>query len=430
MDHIFAIKGQVCYSGGVNQLCTVRDGIIICENGVSKGVFTSLPQQYEGIPLKDYGACLIIPGLVDLHMHAPQYANRGLGLDLELLPWLGQITFPEEQRFEHMEYARRVYEKVVTELVNGPNTRVCLFATIHSQATHILMELLEKSGLKGMVGKVNMDRNAPEYIRETNVQAAVEDTRAWIEDSISRYKRVQPILTPRFTPAVSDELMQELSKLQKEYQLPVQSHLSENIDEIKMVKRLCKDTYCYGESYDRFGLFGGNARTVMAHCVHSSEDEIELMRKRGVYIAHCPDSNTNLTSGIAPIRRYLTLGLKVGLGSDISAGCHTSIFYTMAEAIKASKLYYRLVNHRMKPLKLEEVFYMATLQGGSFFGRVGSFEEGYEFDAVVLDDREHTDFTGREYSIRDRLEMAVYLPEECRMVAKYVQGRAIIGGKT
>ena len=148
------------------------------------------------------------------------------------------------------------------------------------------------------------------------------------------------------------------------------------------------------------------------------------MKKQGVYIAHCPQSNTNLSSGIAPVRRYLDEGLHVGLGSDVAGGTCSSILRAMADAIQVSKLYWRLIDSSMKPLTLEEAFYMGTEGGGSFFGKVGSFEKGYEFDAMILDDSNirHP----QEISTRDRLERLVYLSDDRNLVGKYVQGRKVI----
>ena len=149
------------------------------------------------------------------------------------------------------------------------------------------------------------------------------------------------------------------------------------------------------------------------------------MKKQGVYVAHCPQSNTNLSSGIAPARHYLEAGLHVGLGSDIAGGTSLSILRAMADAIQVSKLYWRLVDSSAKPLTLEEAFYLGTEGGGSFFGKVGSFREGYEFDAVVLDDAslDHP----QELSVRARLERAAYLADDRNLTAKFVAGQKILG---
>ena len=258
--------------------------------------------------------------MVDLHVHAPQYTFRGLGMDLELLEWLNINTFPEEAKYKNIEYAEKAYKLFVDDLKSGTTTRACIFATIHNEATLLLMELLEKSNLCTYVGRVNMDRNSSENLCESSAQTSLEETNTWILKSMEKFKKTKPILTPRFVPSCSDKLMDGLGIIQRKFHLPVQSHLSENISEVSWVKKLNPKSYCYGDAYDMFGLFGGNGKTVMAHCVHSTEEEIELMKKNKVFIAHCPESNINLSSGIAPIRKYLKLGMNVGLGSDVAGG--------------------------------------------------------------------------------------------------------------
>ena len=183
-----------------------------------------------------------------------------------------------------------------------------------------------------MVGKVNMDRNGAPELQEKSAQASAQDTRQWLEEIKGRYDHTYPILTPRFTPSCTDELMTELGKIQREYHIPIQSHLSENFGEIAWVKELCPTSRFYGDAYDMFGLFGtkpaaneevsnpasassNTCPTIMAHCVHSTDEEIQMIKDQGVYIAHCPESNTDIASGIAPIRRYLDMGLHVGLGT-------------------------------------------------------------------------------------------------------------------
>ena len=163
----------------------------------------------------------------------------------------------------------------------------------------------------------------------------------------------------------------------------------------------------------------------MAHCVWSTDEEVELMRKNGVYVAHCPASNMNLTSGIAPIRKYLDLGLNIGLGTDIAGGHSDSIFRAITDTIQVSKMYFRLVDEAYKPLVFSEAFYLATKGGGSFFGNVGSFEEGYEFDAVVMDDSVLVH--PQDLKLVERMERAVYLGlDQKKVIAKFVNGRKIV----
>ena len=419
----FALRGDLCWSRDPQHLNTLRDGWLICVDGQSAGVFRSLPEKYANLPVEDWSGHLVIPGLVDLHVHAPQYTFRGLGMDLELLDWLDRHAFPEETRYADLEYARKAYIRFVDDMKRGPNTRACVFATIHAPATLLLMDLLEKSGLVAMVGKVNMDRNSPDTLREASPEAAEETTRRWLEDAAGRYERVAPIITPRFTPSCTDDLMARLGRLRREFGVPVQSHLSENRGEVALVQELCPWSKFYGDAYDRFGLFGGDHSCIIAHCVLSGSEEIALMKKRGVYVAHCPQSNTNLASGIAPVRRYLDEGLNVGLGSDVAGGSTLSIFRAMADAIQVSKLRWRLQEQSLAPLTAPEAFWLGTAGGGAFFGRVGSFDPGYELDAVVLDDSRTAPVL--PLAVEDRLERAIYLSEDRDVVKKFVRGTAL-----
>ena len=421
----FVLKGDLCWNRSSTELNTVENGYLVCCDGVSTGVFTGLPEEYAKLPLLDYSGSLIIPGMVDLHIHAPQYAFRGLGMDLELLDWLQTYTFPEEAKYADLGYAQKAYGIFSEQLRNSATTRAVIFATVHRDATVLLMDMLERSGLSCYVGKVNMDRDAPDNLREPDSDFSAYDTFGWINAINGRYENIRPILTPRFLPSCSDALLNELHEIQLAYGLPVQSHLSENPGEVALVQKLFPKAAFYGAGYDRYGLFGKNAKTVMAHCVYSSEAEAELIRKNGVYVAHCPASNMNLSSGIAPIRKYLSMGIRIGLGSDVAGGESESIFRAISDAIQVSKLYWRLVDQNAVPLKFEEAFYLATLGGGEFFGKVGSFDSGYAFDAVVLDDRDL--YLKNDLDLRSRLERDVYLEADRTCIkAKFAGGRQIL----
>lgn len=420
----FVIKADICYSETPRVLNTVQDGFLVCVKGRSAGVFRELPEQYAALPLLDCSGALAVPGLTDLHVHAPQYAFRGLGMDLELLEWLNTHTFPEESRYADLEYADRAYRRFVEDVRRGPNTRACVFATLHQEATVHLMDLLEASGLCTMVGKVNMDRNSPDALREASACAAAKSTKSWLKEIKGRYQHTLPILTPRFIPSCSNQLMRELHMIQQIYGLPVQSHLSENQGEIAWVRELCPGAKNYADAYDAFGLFGGpGCPTIMAHCVYSDEEETALMKRRNIFVAHCPASNTNLSSGIAPIRRFLREGLSVGLGSDVAGGTHTSIFRAMTDAVQASKLRWRLVDASLEPLTAKEAFYLGTMGGGAFFGKVGSFAPEFEFDALIIDDSRYT--SQGQSELEKRLEQTIYLSDERDIRHKFVQGRQI-----
>ena len=431
MSDCFVIKGNVCQTTNANGLDLHANAYVVCVDGVSKGVFDVLPDAYAELPLYDYGDALVFPGMVDLHIHAPQYAFRGMCMDLELMDWLNRYTFPEEAKYEDLAYAEKAYKLFTDALKKGATTRACIFATRHRPATELLMKLMEESGLVSYVGKVNMDREASEALVEDGADISAFTTFGWINAVKDRFSRTKPILTPRFIPCCTDKLMEELREIQMAYGIPVQSHLSESKGEIDFVKFLRPENPFYGDTYNEYDLFGKNddidtdVKTVMAHCVWSTEDEVALMRKNGVYVAHCPASNMNLTSGIAPIRKYLDRGLNIGLGSDIAGGHSASIFRAITDAIQVSKMYFRMVDEGCKPLVFSEAFYLATKGGGSFFGKVGSFEEGYEFDAVVMDDSAlpHP----QTLNLAERMERAVYLGlDEKNITAKYVAGQQVL----
>ena len=425
MSGNFVIKGDICHTPTKEHLVICENGYAVCRNGICEGVFEKIPEEFRGMEVIDCTGKLVIPGLADLHIHAPQYAFRGTGMDYELMEWLERRTFPEEVRYEDLCYARDAYRIFADKMRRSATTRALVFGTLHREATLLLMDLMEESGLKTYVGKVNMDRNSPPNLREPDPVQAAEDTEIWLREVKERdFRRTKPILTPRFVPACTDELMELLGEIRDRYDLPVQSHLSENPGEVEFVKELEPDAAFYADVYERYGLFGGKSRTVMAHCVYSTQPEIELMRRNGVWAAHCPSSNMNLSSGIAPVRRYLDLGIHVGLGSDVAAGTGESLFRAVTEAIQVSKMYWRYVDPEAKALTFPESFYLATKGGGSFFGSAGSFEKGYEFDALVLDESDEP--SARPLSIRDRLERAFYLGLDKNGIAmKFAAGMKI-----
>ena len=418
----FILRGTICYSASPTELVVRENAYAVCVNGVSQGVFEKVPAEFANLPVLDYGDRLIVPGMVDLHIHAPQYTFRGTGMDLELMDWLQQQAFPEEARFESWEYAEKAYTIFARQLKNSATTRAVVFGTRHGASTEILMEKLEEIGIVSYVGKVNMDQNAPQPLVEESAEASEADTLAWLEHTACRFERTKPILTPRFIPSCSRTLLEKLARIRQEKKLPVQSHLSENHGEIAFVKELFPEEATYGHCYARYGLLGED--TVMAHCVYSSAEEVALLKQQGTFIAHCPASNTNLSSGIAPVRRYLENDLRVGLGSDVAGGHTESMFRAMTDAIQVSKLYWRLVDASCKPLCFAESFYLATLGGGRFFGKVGSFAPGYEFDALVLDEGAMPHWC--DLNPKQRLERFAYLEKgENSLQAKFVRGRQI-----
>lgn len=419
-------KANILYTPTKERFEVVEHGYVaVDDKGIIEGVYETLPSHLQGAEVIDYGDQLLIPAMNDLHVHAPQYRNMGLAMDLELLPWLNTYTFPEESKFADAEYAERVYSRFVHDLWMQGTMRSAIFATIHPEATLILARLLQEAGLGAYVGLVGMNRNCPDFLSNTT-EDVVRCTRALAEQLSEENDLVRAIVTPRFVPSCSDDMMYALGQLAVEMHLPVQSHLSENMSEIAWVKELAPCTTSYGDAYHRFGLFG-QTPTLMAHCCYTEGSELELMRKNHVFAVHCPTSNVNLASGIAPIRTLLDNGVPVALGTDISGGNNMSILRTIQYALQMSKLIYAQTKGEVAFLSLSEAFYLATKSGGSFFGKVGSFEPGYEFDALVIND----DYLNHaNYSLLERIERYIYLGDDRDIRHKFCRGKELAEPKT
>lgn len=412
---IQVIKGNFIFTKEKESFEVCENSFMVVDNGVIVSLSKNLSEQYDRVTIEDFGDRLIIPGFVDLHLHASQWPNRGVGYDEELLPWLNKYTFPLEATFKNLEIADQHYSSFIQNLINVGTTRACIFATRHLEATRLLISKLKDSGIGAFVGKVNMDRNADESLVE-NTKDSINETLDLINEDLSNPDPlVHYMLTPRFVPSVTPELMTELGKMAEKYDLPIQSHLDENLDEIAWVNRLHPTIPSFAQVYEHFHLLR-SYKTIMAHCIHMTDEEIRLLKDRHIYIAHCVASNSNLSSGIMPLRKYLDNDMLIGLGSDIAGGHTLDMRENMVLTIQASKLYYT-THHEYKPISLSEAFYLATKGGGSFFGKVGSFEKGYEFDALVIEDNPSDE------SVIRRLERFIYTGTPENIVRRYVRGK-------
>ena len=411
--HILFTKEKDCFE-------VFENGYIAVEDGRVTGVSTNLAElDSEGVEVIDFGDKLLIPAMNDMHVHAPQVHNQGVAMDLELLPWLQNYTFPEESKYADTAYAERMYRRFLhTQWLFG-TMRSVVFGTVHTESTRVLMKLYQEAGMGALVGKVAMNRNCPDALCE-DVEAAVEGNEKLIAEFGNPDGLVRPIITPRFVPSCTPELLKACGELAKKYQLSVQSHLSENTSEIAWVAELEPESKSYGDAYNRYGLFG-QTPTIMAHCVWTKGEELELMKRNGVMVAHCPTSNFNIASGMAPLRTFLDEGVPIGLGSDISGGHDLNMFRMLVYAIQVSKMHYQQ-DHNKAVLNLSEIFWIATKSAGSFFGKVGSFEPGYDFDALVLDDAV---LYPSEYSLLHRLERFIYVGDDRQIVHRFCRGQEV-----
>lgn len=413
-------KGNFLFTPQRESFRVIEQGYVCVQNGVIVHVGTSLPRPLPPeAEVIDFGDCLVIPAMNDMHVHASQYRNQGISMDLELLTWLNTYTFPEEAKFADTNYARRIYRRFIHDLWRMGTMRAAVFATIHHESTRLLMKLFQEAGMGAVVGKVCMDRNCPEELCET-VREAIRANEALIAEFNDPQGLVRPIITPRFIPSCSPEMLKACGQLASKHGIAVQSHLSENRKEIETVKSIEPSSTCYGDAYLRYNLFG-QTPTLMAHCVYSSDEEIELMRRQGVMAVHCPTSNLNLSSGMAAMRTLIERDVRVALGSDISGGHDLNMFRVIVYAIQVSKAI-KAVQGIEPQLSLPEAFWCATKSAGSFFGKVGSFEPGYEFDALVIDDHE---LNFDHYTLEQRLERFIYLGDERNIIHRFCRGKEI-----
>ena len=411
------LHGNLLFAPRFGELTAIPGGYLAAEDGAIAYVGENLPKQYWGLPMEDWGDSLILPSFADLHLHAPQYPMLGMGMDLPLLDWLSTYTFRTEARFADEDFARRVYRQLARELIAWGTTRVVMFSSIHTEATWILMEELEAAGVTGYVGKVNMDRNSSPDYQETTAES-LRETERWLAGC--HFAHIKPILTPRFTPSCSDQLMAGLGRLAAERDLPVQSHLSENLGEIAWVKELHPDCERYWETYAKFGLW--KKGTLMAHCVHSDQAEQEAMAKAGVVAVHCAASNVNICSGTAPVRQLIDHGVRVALGSDIAGGDKLSMAANVVLTLRSSKV--KAMETGVPFLTVPEAWYLGTTAGHQYFGGREDFAVGDRLHAMVVDDSALPP-PARELTLQERLERSLYLMEKDHIAAVYSDGRRV-----
>lgn len=341
--------------------------------------------------------CYILPGFVDLHVHAPQYPQLGKALHVPLEAWLQHYTFPLEARYADLAFARRHYEPLVLDLLAQGTTTALYFSTIHLDATRLLVDICLATGQRALVGKVAMDNPAecPDYYRDTSTEAGLQGTRALIDyvhaHPDNRDGRVRPVVTPRFIPSCTDHMLKGLGAIARDCRCHVQTHCSESDWEHGYV--LARHGRTDAESLDHFGLL--TRRTVLAHSNFLSDCDLARLRDRGTGVAHCPLSNVYFSNAVFPLRAALDKGVRVGLGTDISGGPSASMFDSCRMAVLASRMLEmgvdpaRTADTRGRPgsrIDFRAAFHLATTGGGEVLDLpVGLFAPGYQFDAMIID---------------------------------------------
>ncbi|KAL5004769.1 hypothetical protein ScPMuIL_018225 [Solemya velum] len=370
----------------------------------------------------------LVPGLIDTHAHAPQYPNCGKGLDSGLLEWLEKYTFPTEAKCQDPEYALEMYTRTVNCLLRYGTTTASYFATIHYKSSTVLCDVIEKMGQRAFVGKVNMDTNSPDfYVEDTD--ESLKETERFIQNVIGRKNNLlKPIVTPRFAITCSMKLMSELGKISRKYDIPIQTHLSESLNECEAVKKLFPEFANYTSVYQEAGLI--TKKTILAHAVHLSDCEMALLKANGAGISHCPNSNISLRSGLLDAQRVISCGIKIGLGTDISGGYSCSMLDAMRMALGVSNVN-SIIRQNYQPIDYKQAFMMATLGGSRVLGLedvTGNFEVGKDFDALVVDAMTESSLAGVEDcdTMEDIIQKFIYLGDDRNIIEVYVAGRRVV----
>ncbi|MBB3459145.1 guanine deaminase [Rhizobium sp. BK313] len=383
----------------------------------------------------------ILPGFVDLHVHAPQYPQLGDALDVPLEVWLQKYTFPLEARYQDAAFARHIYGLLVEDLLANGTTTALYFATIHQEATRTLVDICLEKGQRALIGKVAMDNadECPDYYRDLSAEEALDGTRALIDyvrgHPDNHEGRVLPVVTPRFIPSCTDATLEGLGAIARECGCHVQTHCSESdwAHGYVLARHGMTDT----DSFDRFGLL--SRKTVLAHANFLTAKDMETVRARQAAVAHCPLSNAYFANAVFPLRAALDKGLHVGLGTDISGGPSASMIENARGAILASRMLQSGVDPNLPPsarstfgpaqIDFRDAFYIATTGGGIALDLpVGQFTPGYQFDAVLIDaDAEKG--TVQLFEDRDKgeriLQKIIYTASRPNIAATWVGGRKV-----
>ena len=411
--------GDIIYSESREKLKVFEDSYLAVENGRVEGIYPEIPGKFAGAEVIDHGSGLIIPAFSDLHVHASQYIQRGIGMDLLLNDWLNTYTFPQESNFADPEYAEPIYEAYVNDMIRNGTFHASIFTTIHRGSADILFRKLEENGLWALVGKVNMDFQSPSYLCET-VGESLRETEIFLEEH-SGNGRVRPILTPRFVPTCSRELLWGLGKLGKKYHTGVQTHVVESRWEAGESLRLFPDCRSDSEIYEKAGLLG-NGPSIFAHFIFPTEDDLRVAGEYNCVAVHCPEATNNVIAGIMAVGWQLDRGINIALGSDIGAGVKNGIYRQCAAAIKLSKLKEFYEPEVGKTLDIANAFYLATKAGGAVFGEIGVFEPGYLFNALVIGGIEDD---GHPMTPEQRLERFCYAGDDRNITARYLNGEEL-----
>jgi guanine deaminase len=346
-------------------------GYLVVAGGRIEALTRNRPGQDSHTELIVLENKIIVPGFVDVHVHLPQYAIMGVGVG-ELLTWLETYTYPEEARFADPEYASGISNRFFDDMIANGTTAAAIYSSVHEEATDIAFHIAQAKGVRAFIGKVMMDQNSPAAMQESTDASIAASIRLFDKWDGADNGRLRYVFTPRYAGCCSMELMRRVGSIARDRAAFVQTHLSENKDEIELIRKLFPGV-SYAGIYESAGLLHG--QSIVAHCIHLSTDEIAMLTRHKARLAFCPLSNRTLRSGTMPYRTLREAGLDIALGTDIAGGPSLSMLVQMDEAISAASI------------ADEEALYLATLAGARTLGlsdQIGSFAAGKDADFVIL----------------------------------------------
>ncbi|WP_139853557.1 guanine deaminase [Acinetobacter pullicarnis] len=411
VDQAAAIPEQVRF---------IEDGLLITQDGKIQWFGTWQAGQHlaADLQVEHYPDQLILPGLIDTHIHFPQTEMIG-AYGEQLLEWLNTYTFPTEMQFEDKAYADQIAAFFVQELLKNGTTTALVFCTVHPQSVDALFEAAERHHMRLIAGKVLMDRHAPEALCDTP-ESAYTDSKALIQKWHGKGRNLYAI-TPRFAPTSTAAQLAQAGQLKAEHpDVYVHTHLSENQNEIAWVKSLFPEQKNYLDVYHHYGLTG--SRSVFAHCVHLEEQEWQCLHDTDSAIAFCPSSNLFLGSGLFPLKKTWEKQVKVGLGTDVGAGTAFSQLDTLNQAYKVQQL-------QGDKLSAFEALYHATLGAAKALDlheKLGNFNVGKEADFIVCNLKATAVQALRQdraKNIEDALFALMMMGDDRNIQATYIYGQ-------
>ena len=419
-------RAHLLWSASLTELREVRDGgLLVDETGriLASGPFDETAGQHPSAEVRDLRPHWILPGLIDLHVHLPQYECVAMD-GLELLPWLKTHIFPAEARFADAGLAETAARRFFSDLLSLGTTTAVVYSTIHPEATDAAFQEAERCGIRAAIGKMMMDQNAPEALCE-NTEASLQQSADLIQQWHGKADgRLMYALAPRFAPMCTPALMRGVGGLSEKTGAYIQTHLAENSKEIAWARKLFPECANYTDIYRHHGML--NARTLLGHGIHLDASERAMIRVAGATIVHCPSSNAFLESGVMPLRRWLDEGLSIGLGTDVAGGPTLSMWNEMAMTCTVSKIRFALLEEAHATVKPAEAFHLATRAAALALGlsdRIGSLDKGMDADFIVVDPR-LVDPAERVEDAADRVLSRLIYRADPRMVkATFVRGK-------